>query len=533
MTYDVGSTIGPVYAVIQKARRPREIWMASYMFSRIAQEMTAYLAEYHRADFVSPFDQEEIGRKIRGAGAYSDRLFFSVEAENEIQARDYVQMAMEYAVDILTEDMHGAIGDEAFNSDACRRFLMRYIYHRTTVRKRETGQRSMPMHEMTQELDRMETFVPYVDEEKRGESDYILRYLNSEQLRASRWVREHQVESHDLGRMAQAGRDEAWTWQRYIAVVRADGDKMGSLLCALSEAGYEDMIKEVSAFLIRRASENVNMVKAYGGLPIYFGGDDMLFIAPLYSSKSVDSGLFKDESLFSLLERLSKRFDDAFAELIAQSEKTLGNDSRLAKILQESIPSVSFGVAVCYHKYPLQMIMEMADAALFHEAKRAQWSQARKKKAVQIHLRKHSGQESKLLLSGWTENGGKSPYALFRELVDKKADSTVLHALHWKIMEQYDLIEYLLCNTQGKEREDRLKQWFEHNFNEWAAENTQRHSEQEKKQEEVDSFFAPIRTFICICADQLAGSMDREEKLKTSVDGIFRIDEFLHAAVKE
>ena len=579
-TYYVGTTIGPVYAVIQKARRPREIWMASYMFSRIAQEMVNYLIKESTARFCSPYDPDEIGQKIVGAGAYSDRLFFEVEAENETAVQGYVQAAMEEALKILRDEMKEAIlkrlqdekkqttGEETFGEEKCLAFLEQYIYQLSTVREKQEGA-TIPMHEMTGDLDRLEAYAPYKDEEKPGESDYLLRYLNSDTLQKSRWVNDHNVTSRDLKQLAEAGKEKVeHQWQRYVAVVYADGDKMGSLLSKFSRAGSEEAIRSVSQFLLERAKWNVNTVKAYGGMPIYFGGDDMFFIAPLYGMYKEDGQEKEQEiSIFRLIEKLSAGFDGAYQSiretLEKQEMKKQGNarNGKLLDALKDCKPSLSFGVSVCYHKYPLQMIMDMARDALFREAKYAQWSGSKSKKAVQVHLRKHSGQESGILLSCWNDDGEESTYTRFNKLIEKNADSLVLHALHWKIVEQFDLIACILFETEGEERTWRLREWFRNNFNEWIEDETgkpapaEENAEGEKKNPKQD-FLEGMNRFLCLYADQLpkiTEPSEEEKKKKTeeelkeereeaekkrknamrkAVDGMFRMDEFLHTPVK-
>ncbi|MBQ2992051.1 MAG: hypothetical protein IJD60_12320, partial [Clostridia bacterium] len=510
----------------------------------------------------------EIGQKIVGAGAYSDRLFFEVEAENETAVQGYVQAAMNKALEILRGDMKSAEQKKGFNEEGCLEFLKKYVYQLSVVEEKKDG-KTIPMHEMTAKLDLLETYAPYQDEEKPGESDYLLRYLASDALKGSGWVQAHKVTSRDLKQLAEAGKEKVeHQWQRYVAVVYADGDKMGSLLSKFSEAGNEAAIRSVSQFLLERAKWNVNTVKAYGGMPIYFGGDDMFFIAPLYGMYKEDGQEKEQEiSIFRLIEKLSAGFDGAYQSIRETLEKwemkKQGNarNGKLLDALKDCKPSLSFGVSVCYHKYPLQMIMDMARDALFGEAKYAQWSGGRSKKAVQVHLRKHSGQESGILLSCWNDDGEESTYTRFNKLIEKNADSLVLHALHWKIVEQFDLIACILFETEGEERTWRLREWFRNNFNEWIEDETgkpapaEENAQGEKKNPKED-FLEGMNKFLCLYADQLPkitepsgeekekkteeelkeereeAEKKRKNAMRKAVDGMFRMDEFLHTPVK-
>jgi len=178
-------------------------------------------------------------------------------------------------------------------------------------------------------------------------------------------------------------------------------------------------------------------------------------------------------------------------------------------------------VAICYYKHPLQMAREAAYHALMSKAKGAEWADGHKKGTVCITLRKHSGMTSEALLSCWErKDGGESVYSRFIKLTAEPISNLTLRAMHWKIIDQFDVVWYLLSRLEDPVRSARLEQWFEGNFNEWLAEDQGASSEEKKGK------ITSVVTFLCAVADQ-CGKEDKEQ-VRNIVDGTFRVDEFLH-----
>ena len=104
-----GCVIGPVFETIGLARRPLEIWMASYMYSRIAQIIIRDLNAKKGVEIVSPYEtpkenRNEMFRGIRGAGTFSDHIIFRAEGLQ----RDDVDDLLKNAID----NMYTELGEE-------------------------------------------------------------------------------------------------------------------------------------------------------------------------------------------------------------------------------------------------------------------------------------------------------------------------------------------------------------------------------------------------------------------------------------
>lgn len=154
---------------------------------------------------------------------------------------------------------------------------------------------------------------------------------------------------------------------RYVAVVHADGDQIGTIIKNLDNQGaFAEFSKTLKLF----ALDAVQEINDYGGVPVYAGGDDLLFFAPVV----------RDEfgNIFTLLERLNARMKAHF------EPKNFA-----------VVPTLSFGVAITFYKFPLFEALEASRNLLFDVAKRYD-----PRNAIAFSVRKHSGHEFSALLPG-------------------------------------------------------------------------------------------------------------------------------------
>lgn len=524
----VGCTIGPVFATLNKAKEPLEIWMASYLFSRIAQEIVAKLKENCDVELVSPSsDGSAKANMIMGVGLYSDHIFFSIENATAVVVEKLLEDAKKAALAVLAADIVRSLNQEAkiipeYTDKLCKAIYVLSIVHTSDEYN------SFPLHSMTDELDLLECYPPYVRLADNDHSDLLEEYLISLAQDRSAWIKGHGIDGKQLNRLLQCDKSteqDGIDLNRYVALVQADGDFMGSLLGALSEEKHTDLVSDISNFLFERGAANAEIVRNYGAMPIYFGGDDMLFLAPI---KGTIEG--NRASLFNLIDHLEAQFEEAFEKMLEtiEKEKQAIFENVFKKI--RSKPSLSFGVMICHRKYPFKLIRETAANALFSQAKNAKWTNERKKKAVHIELRKHSGQTSKLCMRVGTTDA--SAYRHFMKLEHAEIPTLSLHALHWKIMEQRHIVSYLLVIQDDQIRKKRLRSWLIHNFNETLPEQFDATDPENTHTQAVD----PIVDFLCAVADDLwndqCSDKDKEatiRKIINNIDGAFRLLEFLSA----
>ncbi|NOZ30001.1 MAG: type III-B CRISPR-associated protein Cas10/Cmr2 [Chloroflexi bacterium] len=117
--------------------------------------------------------------------------------------------------------------------------------------------------------------------------------------------------------------------QPYYALLRADGDNMGKTIDSLEEEReHRKLSQELSEF----AAEVKKLVKRHRGVLIYSGGDDILAYLPLHTV------------------------------LACARELAQGFDSRMSKFSYEAgkHPTLSVGIVVAHHLYPLSEVLEMS-----------------------------------------------------------------------------------------------------------------------------------------------------------------------------
>lgn len=153
----------------------------------------------------------------------------------------------------------------------------------------------------------------------------------------------------------------------YLAVLKADGDRMGAMLDELTSA---EAHKAVSAKLSGFARQVDTMVRDHRGGLVYCGGDDVLALVPV-------------DKVLGLADRLRRAFADS-----------------MGKLPTDQAPTLSVGVAIGHYLEPLSDLLEWAERAL-RKAK----EQGRNALCLAYHAR--SGADPLVLCRSWTED----PYA--------------------------------------------------------------------------------------------------------------------------
>lgn len=167
---------------------------------------------------------------------------------------------------------------------------------------------------------------------------------------------------------------------KYMAVVQADGDNLSQALNALYTMGKIPAVQEFSKFLMDFGKEATECISNSGGTPIYMGGDDLLFFAPIKC---------KGKTLFHLV----KEIDELFKKKLEENETICRflndwKDSATTENRRKEVElSISYGISISYHKFPLKESLETVRKLLFEEAK-----MIKGKDSVSFNLLKHSGQ---------------------------------------------------------------------------------------------------------------------------------------------
>lgn len=81
--YYLALTIGPIHKTMQMARKTREFWAASMLFSLLSKELCSELlkAGIQEDDFLVP-DKTLFKKQVRNIGLYMDRIICRVSSTN-------------------------------------------------------------------------------------------------------------------------------------------------------------------------------------------------------------------------------------------------------------------------------------------------------------------------------------------------------------------------------------------------------------------------------------------------------------------
>ena len=410
--------IGPIVHTLSLARKPRELWAASYLFSYL---MHCIYDEVERLvgedSIISPakFDLRD-DRKFataslnaRAVGLYPDRIYFKSEVDiKEVYDNVKRRITLE----------HTEIPFEYFNIMAV---------------SCETDKDASAINALNRKLDTLELFnvAPSFDAEEKIVQ--LLKANTEEDGRSRAQSRlfeiatgESTFEMRTLRQIARAGRQiQERSYDRYVCIVRADGDNVGK---AVSNPSLpEGSVKTISQSLLDFGKRASIMIDGYGGMPLYAGGDDLLFIAPVVGNNP-------DENIFTLIEKLD---EEAFEPV----RKCIPN------------ASLSFGVSCHFVKYPLYEMLQNSNYLLFGLAKH--WHETMgpdgrtvsgPKNTIAWNLRKHSGGDFAFTFSMKDQELMPLLQKLIRETTDSELISSVAH----KIRQNEDLLKIILHNEPGR-----------------------------------------------------------------------------------
>lgn len=411
----VGITIGPIFKTIGEAISPAGLWFGSYFFSTVTKKLCEKLVEIPTVKIFSPFYDSDSNQNPQedGIGRYHDRILFSVDGNT------VTEEALQNIISEAKKEMAEKFG--LFNTKDFSIFVDNYLridfvlLNEGTINeiigKREKAGNNIAII-LNDALDALELmaagkgrtdmnlFASFFAGKKGNRNIYIKESkLFTDTKPNSQLVIKHPDDSSDLksiedialSRKKEENSSEeipdgevAPTRSEYYAVVNSDGDKVGTLLKALCRyvdiSEQSDRINSFSKACLDYAGEAAKLVGDYGGMTIYAGGDDLLFIAPVHS-------------LFSLCRELDETF-----------KNTLKKGLNLKEILSdvEINVSLSFGVAVQYVKYPLYEALERARVQLYKAkescGKRPNGSKISGGNRLGIELVKHSGKTVQLMV---------------------------------------------------------------------------------------------------------------------------------------
>jgi CRISPR-associated protein Cmr2 len=394
--------IGPIISTLGMARKPRELWAASYMFSHL-MKCIYQTAEKENAEIISPAKPKEEKGKV---GIYPDRIYMrKVEDVKKMVSEAMIQFYLDLGIKKDKIDL---------------------TYFNVMSATCEKDVESAAIKDLNQQLDVLELCNYATD----GDAAQLIYDIISEKkdsplfdLADGKFIKEVKT----IEEIANAQREEhpdvkEKSHHRYFCVVQADGDNVGKTV-SHEELGEVEVMK-ISQALVQFGLEATQLIDDFGGQPIYAGGDDLLFIAPVIGKDGTH--------IFNLLDDIEnsafKGVKDSVDPLGLKDDK--GNEIKA---------SLSFGVSISYYKYPLYEALKSARNLLFDTAKNIS-----DKKAVAWSLRKHSGGTFNAAFSLKDEELKSQ----FEKLIETTTDNETVSAIAHKLRQEEALVGLVLESGQ-------------------------------------------------------------------------------------
>jgi len=257
----IALTIGPIYKTLANAKKPKELFTSSYLFSYIMREI---IDDFKERKFITPYiKNSDIFSPNSQVGLFHDRFIFQSK-EGDIQK-------LEASIIKVCEDIAIKFSIE---------FSQVRDYLQINYFEKELPDNANPILELTPYLDTQELFFQTTQDQT------FLTTLKREKGDKDNFLTEGKGIVDDLKKLSH---------KNYYCVVHADGDKMGEAIRDVSN------IETVSKSLFEYCINANKLIKAYGGQTIFAGGDDLLFFAPTLSKQ-------KDKTIFELCEEIAKDF---------------------------------------------------------------------------------------------------------------------------------------------------------------------------------------------------------------------------------
>jgi CRISPR-associated protein Cmr2 len=362
-----GITIGPVTQLLQQCRKTRHVWGTSYLLSYLMKKVLVCLEKEKPGILETHLLIPSItNEQVKGAGITPDNIVLqnpdeialfpmvtkAIEAAkenvcallNEQQKIYFLRVIKIYAVEIIaaTDNPVGEINSLLHRLDLQMEFdsalyedniewtdIIDVLNGKEFFRAAQTGVPFLSLNLIaTTPLNHLATYNinKYSDEDEQDEFYDKLRVEMKE------------------------GGGKMNNFYKYMAVVVADGDKVSA---TISKAGTNAaIVKELAKVFTQFAIKATNAIYRYGGLPVYAGGDDVKFFAPVAVPEG--NGF---STVFKLTEDINTLFNNELAGSVALN-KFYSENNTLGR------PTLSLGIHISYYKYPLYEAINQAEENL-------------------------------------------------------------------------------------------------------------------------------------------------------------------------
>ena len=373
-------TIGPIYKTFQNVRKTRELWAASYIFSLISKLLIEEINRKENGAIYIPYSSPV----PKGIGIYPDRIFLksvviSISDIESIKTKVYgnisqildqtdgnsnsIQFIKDYfriytvQYNILENENPLLIGNHLLNTAELRTLWQTYEQPNQLLNFfRQINKLRINDHKWINEhLDEQDIFNENRFESLIEIATRPIRHFNTNVYR--NLVKKYcykdtgeEIDGNEDPFVAdlktalnhQAGIEIFKNYHKYICIVKADGDMVGRYIKSINE-NIQSELTNISQKLYKWGIATAGLIKEYKGVPIYIGGDDVLFIAPVVGANN--------QHIIELCKNINENFKGQFTETRTDSKGPIK-------------PTLSFGVSITYYKFPLNEAVQKADELL-------------------------------------------------------------------------------------------------------------------------------------------------------------------------
>ncbi|MDZ4667979.1 MAG: type III-B CRISPR-associated protein Cas10/Cmr2 [bacterium] len=479
-------TIGPIYLTFSKARRLKEFWFVSFLFSTIMNRITKQVYDLvgNKKDIILPYIENAADFELEKVGLFPDWLIFKTGSigfekfktfidnainetakelivEGKISEKDVSTFLKEYLKTYyfekevvetnlilnLSPTLHLLeLQNPAYEGDQTGILykIFKYLYKTEfyakyyriyTITDRHESMEEISTRELKTILDNgqdgytkllRETSFKKEDEEDTNQKVTTTEFMVELQTLLKKKAKQQEENINNQPSLEQnnySPKDYSFkSYHKYVAIVKADGDKIGKALTNLPDGKEPDFSKALFLW----GKESKELINHYQGVPLYIGGDDMLFFAPV-----VNNG----QNIIQLVREINTKFENQFKDF-------------------ETRPSLSFGISLTYYKYPVFEALENADR-LLHKVKDLGGN------GISIQLLKHSGSFFDVFMGLDASN---TIMNLFDELSKvSKVKSTTISALAFHLRENEKVFESIGFD------ENRIEAFFENNIEGYSS----------------------------------------------------------------
>ncbi len=465
-------TLGPIYKTINRVKRTRATWAASYFFSYLTKKIMEKCKEKGLTTIL-PYDGK-IFQSRHGAGLYADRIYFEGN----------VMVKLEEFIDEILKEIADDIENITNNGNALE-YLKNYLNIHIIESNLENDknillelnrhldqaelQQNFPLHDDPSPLlDYLDAQLSHnsiiVQDAFSGNTNKHKRFLSIPEIATSE-LKEKCPEAYNevVSKMENCHRKEPVghlgehpkcdedidfideleqkdecklhirPYHKYFAVLYADGDNIGKLLERIGNDSCK--LKDFSRALLTFGQQAEEIIREFGGSGIYLGGEDILAYLPIASVKEGEL-----QTVFDLLRKLDKAFDDTLGELAMDQQVTT--------------PTLSYGIMMAYAKHPIREVRKIALSLLHDKAKKTPC-----KNSIALRFQKHSGQYTECVI----EKGKTCSFTALHEMIHayKSKDKEILTGLIHRLKDDLFFTTFIQAA-----RMNRLEDFMENSFNE-------------------------------------------------------------------